>query len=398
MKILEVNKFYYRRRGAEQHLFDLIALLKEEKNEIAVFAMDHPENKHSRWNRYFVSYVGYNRYDSVWKERIKGIGRMFGSKEARNKIEALLDDFDPDVVHLHNIYHQISPSILKPIARRGIPILMTVHDHNLVSPDKDKYYPKVGKAYWKFLFVNKYSLGKRFLLVLKMYVERLRNPYRFIDHFIVPSVFLQNAMIRGGYPQEQVSVIPHFVTPVPIKVKKKKKSSVLPALYLGSISRVKNVDKLIEIFESLKLPLVLAGNIEDEDIVPKYSRWVKYVGHKKTRQAVARLIATCRCVITASELSETFGLIGIEAGLYGKPIVAIRTGALGEVVTDGVNGILVENIRELERAVQSVFSGSVHFAPPSRVKAMIRRKYGKKKYLREFNKIVKALVENELET
>jgi len=132
MKILEINKFHFVKSGADRHFLDLIKLLRSKGHEVAVFAMDHPKNEFSPWSKYFVSYVGYGEKDSLY-HKAKGVFRMFYSLEARNKVNKLLDDFKPEIVHIHNIYHQISPSILSAIKKRGIPVVMTVHDYKNAS-------------------------------------------------------------------------------------------------------------------------------------------------------------------------------------------------------------------------------------------------------------------------
>jgi UDP-N-acetylglucosamine:LPS N-acetylglucosamine transferase len=123
MKILEINKYYFVKGGAEKHFFDVIDLLKSAGNEVAVFSMAHNKNRQSEWNKYFVSEVGYTSEYSFGK-KLKGIFRMFYSWEARKKINKVLDEFKPEIVHIHNIYHQLSPAILFEIKKRNIPITL----------------------------------------------------------------------------------------------------------------------------------------------------------------------------------------------------------------------------------------------------------------------------------
>ena len=102
---------------------------------------------------------------------------MFFSLEASRKINALLDEFEPDIVHVHNLYHQMSPAILFEIKKRGIPIVMTVHDFKLINPNhslrlKGKAYRRCAnkKYYQCFLdkcVKNSYALS--LLAALEMY-------------------------------------------------------------------------------------------------------------------------------------------------------------------------------------------------------------------------------------
>ena len=60
--------------------------------------------------------------------------RILYSFDAKKRLAALLDEHKVDVAHLHNIHHQISPSILHELKRRNIPVVMTLHDYKMVCP------------------------------------------------------------------------------------------------------------------------------------------------------------------------------------------------------------------------------------------------------------------------
>ncbi len=100
---------------------------------------------------------------------------MFYSFEAKRKINAILDEFKPDIVHIHNIYHQISPAILFEIKKRGIPVVMTVHDYKLINPNHSLYldgkpYQRCANGKYYQCFFDKCvknSYAKSFLASLK---------------------------------------------------------------------------------------------------------------------------------------------------------------------------------------------------------------------------------------
>ena len=380
MKILEINKFYYLRRGAERHMIDVVELLESKHHDVAVFTMKHPKTIASAWEKFFVSYVGYNKGDSTLWQRMIGIGRIFWSFEARKNIRALLQSFRPDIVHLHNIYHQISPSILTPLKQSGALIVMTVHDYSLISPDKDQYYESVGQEYWKFLRVKKYSLAKRMLLVLKMYIEKYFDLYfKTIDIFVAPSQLVKDTLIRGGMQAHDIVVIPHFIAHVPTL--RTNGADEKYALYCGSISKEKGIVELVRIFSDMKVKLVLAGSLEGGFILPS-SEWIEYLG-QQSRDEVEALMREAVCVVSGSQLPETFGLIALEAMSFGKPFFGLKSGAFVELVENGKNGFLADDFDGLEQALLQFTSGDMKF-DASFIQSYAVQKYGASAYYAKF--------------
>ena len=219
MKILEINKYFFIKGGAEKHFFDVIDLLRNAGNEIAVFAMRHDNDVYSKRNKHFLSTVGYTKEYSLW-QKIKGVSRMFYSLEAKRKINRLLDEFNPDIVHIHNIYHQLSPMILFEIKKRNIPIVMTVHDYKLVNPNYNlfhdgKFYDRCrnGKYYQCFIdkcFKNSYA--QSFLAMSEMYWHEFFGTYKKnIDLYIVPSEFVKNILVERGIDENKIKVLAHFI-------------------------------------------------------------------------------------------------------------------------------------------------------------------------------------------
>ena len=133
MKILLVNKFYYRRGGDCIYTLNLEQLLSENGHEVAVFAMDYPDNLDTKWSKYFPSEVKFRPGPGI----IEAILRPFGTSEVTRKFNAMLDDFNPDVVHLNNIHSQLSPIIAEIAHKRGIRVVWTIHDCKLVCPRYD---------------------------------------------------------------------------------------------------------------------------------------------------------------------------------------------------------------------------------------------------------------------
>ena len=131
MKILQINKYHYLKGGAERSYFNTIEILEKQGHEVAVFSMCHPQNKSTKWSKYFISNINYHQKQSLWK-KIKLAGKMIYNREAVKNLEKLIKDFQPEVAHLHNIYHQLSPAIINVLKKHNIPIIMTLHDYKII--------------------------------------------------------------------------------------------------------------------------------------------------------------------------------------------------------------------------------------------------------------------------
>jgi len=131
MKILLANKFLYPKGGAETYLFSLEKLLVENGHEVIYFSQANPKNIKCAQAKYFVPDLELSRFS--FKSLIR-LGRIFWSFKAAKNFKRLLENEQPDIVHLHNIYHQLSPSIIKTAKRAGLPVVMTVHDFKLITP------------------------------------------------------------------------------------------------------------------------------------------------------------------------------------------------------------------------------------------------------------------------
>ncbi|KKP79455.1 MAG: hypothetical protein A2271_04230 [Candidatus Moranbacteria bacterium RIFOXYA12_FULL_35_19] len=393
MKILEINKFNYLRRGAEKHYLDVIALLKSHSHQVAVFSMKHPNNIPSVWEKYFVSNVGFGEKDSVFS-KLKGLFRIY-SFEAKIKIRKLLDDFKPDVVHIHNIYHHISPSILSEIKKRDIPIIMTVHDYNLVCPDysllcNGKKWNELNRnRSWYFLKNKcfKKSYIQSLLVLLEFKFNKLFGFYeKYVDKFIAPSGFVKNILIGEGIDPEKIEIISHFISQdfINNKLDTDKNIAERYAFYYGSISKEKNVDALIDIFKDEKnIKLYLAGNIEENFVLPKQEN-IKYLGFLSS-QEIKNYINQALFTISLSKLPETFGLVALESIALGKPFIALDAGAYKEIIEQGKTGFICKDLTEVKEKISQIVSGKIVF-DEKKIAQIAQEKFGQEKYYQKFMK------------
>ena len=335
MKILQINKFFYLKGGAEKYLQSLWKLLARHGHDNLVFSQTNPANWPNGQEKYFLPNLELGRFS--WRG-LFSLGRIFWSLAAQKKIRRLLAAEQPDIVHLHNIYHQISPSILPVIKQTGQPIVMTVHDFKLV-----KYDYRIWANGRHQLVKN--SLLADLLLRLEFSLHRFLKVYqKNIDVFIAPSEFVKNILISSGLAAEKIKIIPHFID------LKNYPANPLPAenylLFFGRLDEAKGIATLIKAFsqlnnQSLKLKIVGAGpeltKLQKLTAQLSLSDRVKFVG-QKTDSELIDIISRSLLVIVPSLWQETFGLVVLESYASYKPVVASRVGALSELIIEGQTG------------------------------------------------------------
>jgi glycosyltransferase involved in cell wall biosynthesis len=397
MRILLVNKFYFPQGGADKHVLQLEDALRRRGHEVAVFAMAHPKNQGSPWAKYFVSETDFSRIRLSWAG-VRVIGRTFHSFEAARKMAQLLKDFRPDVVHIHNIYHQISPSILPVIRRHTIPIVMTLHDYALVSANYNLYahggicqHGKYGR-YWEYLTHRciKNSRAASFISMLDQWWHDRRRVYeKHISTFISPSRFLRDLVLDWKRQDLKIDVLPNFITTSPHQTWPKKKY----VLYVGRLSGEKGVEILVRAAAESPIPIKIVGAGPDEMKLKKLStavgaRNIEWLGWQ-SGQALETLIAEAAALVVPSRWYENCPLVILEAFAKGTPVLASRIGGIPELVIDGENGWLVQpdNVSALVAGLQEIEKNSERLAQLSVGAARSAQQYQLPSYLERLEQV-----------
>jgi glycosyltransferase involved in cell wall biosynthesis len=399
MKILEINKFYNAKRGADKHFLDVIELLEKNGNEVAAFSMRQAGDNFSKWEKYFLSPVGYSNKFTFW-QKIKGTLRMFYSFEAHQKIRKILSDFKPEIVHIHNIYHQMDPTILFEIKKQGIPIMMTVHDFKIINPNHSMMFG--GKAYngcknskfYQCFFDKavKNSYSKSFVAMLEAYWHSLLGTYENVDIFIVPSYFVKERLLDWGIAEKKIKVVPHFKEEIfeNNEIFHKEVPKQRYAFYAGKISKEKGADLLMDIFKNdLGINLYLAGEVENDFEILQNKNIVNLgILNKKEVQLYMK---KSQFVISASKLPETFGLIALEAISAGAPFVGFKVGAFSEVINNENLGLLANSEEEFLENIKKISTEEIKFEKSTLLKRA--ENFSPDNYLEKFYKIAFKLKE-----
>lgn len=189
MKILNCNKFYHVRGGADTYFLELNRLLTENGHKVIPFTMKDEKNLYSEFEDFFVKHI---QFPSDGKISLKSLIHLLKngfkgiySLEAQDKVKTLVKKFKPDLAHIHNIRYQITPSILPALKKFNLPIVMTVNDYKLVCPNhalfdgkrtcQDCENSKYHKVIFKKCFKGSYLYS--FLVYLEMYLNKLLKIY-----------------------------------------------------------------------------------------------------------------------------------------------------------------------------------------------------------------------------
>jgi glycosyltransferase involved in cell wall biosynthesis len=349
MKILQMNKFFFLKGGAERYFFGLSELLTSKGHEVIPFCMQHAANFPSPYSRYFVSHVDLHGSGPLLN-RLGAAARVVYSGESRRKLRALLGDVRPDVAHLHNIAHQISPSAIGVLKKSGVPVVQTLHDYKLACPSYLMLAGgKVCDACVSGSLCNvvlKRCVRGSILASLVSFVEaavhRAARTYSAVDAFLCPSRFLMGVMKRAGIPEGKLFHLPLFLDA----------GSYTPSydssgyfVYVGRLSEEKGLGHLLEAKRKVsRMRLVVAGEGDLLDRLRQSASrdaGVSFTGFLPGRE-LSGVWRDAAFTVVPSVCYENFPYAVLESFAYGKPVVASRIGGIPELVRDGQNGLLVE--------------------------------------------------------
>ncbi|MFB9144596.1 glycosyltransferase family 4 protein [Vibrio artabrorum] len=346
MKVLMVNKFFFLKGGAETVFFQEREMLIERGFSVIDFAMVHNDNVISDYSANFVDNVDYHANTGLLSA-LKTAVRFVHNTEACEKLSELIAAEQPDIVHFHNIYHQLTPSIIKVAKQAGCKTVLTAHDTKIACPSYTMYRDgQTCEACLQGSVFNalKYrcqqgSWFKSGLLVAEAMYQSLAQNYQSLDVIISPSQFLAN-IIRRKLPTNRIEVI---VNGIDENVDQQGVADHRYFLYLGRLSQEKGVATMIAAYElsNQSIPLRIVGTGPLTDTLSGRQSKVEWLGFK-TGHELHSLIKQASAVIVPSECYENCSMSVLEAMSYGKPIIGANIGGIPEQVRDGKEGRLFE--------------------------------------------------------
>ncbi len=347
MKILLVNKFLYPKGGAETYLFKLGETLVRLGHEVEYFGLEHEKNIVK--NRVGV-YVSHLDFHEGIRKNWKAPFRILYSGEARRKIRKVLEDFQPDVVHLNNIQYHLTPSILleaEAYRRKyhtNLKIVYTVHDYQLVCPSHGFFDAQMHLCracldghYWHCVKGKCIagSVPKSILGMLDSYLWKYYDAYRYVDAIICPSQFLKEQLDTQPRFAKKTIMMRNF-TDSCREFAAEKDDYVL---MFGRLTKEKGTGTLLEVCRRMPhQKFIFAGEGEYAERIRALPN-AKYVGFR-TGETLKTLIQKALCTVCASEIYENCPFSVLESQMYGTPVVGSRIGGIPELIREGETGAL----------------------------------------------------------
>jgi len=332
MKIIIVHN-KYKQQGGEDVVFDQErALLERAGHDVQVYCRSNFETD---------AYRGVKRLvllkNAVWSGDTY---REFGELLRREK---------PDVVHIHNTWVMISPSVYEACKEAGVPVVQTFHNYRLMCPagtffrDGKTCEECVDHGQWRSVLHGCYRNSRVTTagMALTLATHRRRGTWAGIDCYIALCQFSRNQFLRGGFPAEKLFVKPNFVHPDPGMCEDKADY----VLFMGRLSPEKRVSTILNAWAQLRIavPLNIIGGGPEAIELKKEAELqglfdVQFRG-QLPREKALEYMRRARFLIFSSEWYENFPVTIAEAFACGVPVICSRMGAMQEIVEDGRTGL-----------------------------------------------------------
>jgi glycosyltransferase involved in cell wall biosynthesis len=324
--------------------------MRTQGHEVALFSMADPRGDPTPYDRHFVPHIDFKE-KSGWWVKVEHSAHAIYSLDARRRIRAMIADFQPDVAHVRNIYHHLSPSILWELKKQKIPIVYHLNDFKLLCPSYNLVSQGVaceackGGAFWHAPGTKCYpGLGARLALMAEAYVHRWLGTYRrCVDLFLAPSQFVRDKFIEHGWDRSKFEVLSHFQDVHKLPSTNGRQNP--PILYFGRLSAEKGVDDLLRSMQQVpQMKLIIAGDGPQRGELQQLASSlhlanVEFVG-QVGRTERDSLIARSQFTVLPSHAYETLGKTILESYAEGRAVVASDAGSRRELVREGETGLL----------------------------------------------------------
>ena len=404
MRVLFCNKYNFPFSGTEVYLFELMELLRSRGHEVALFSMADPRGEPTSYDHHFVPHLEFKTPSGLWVKMRQAAHAIY-STDARRRLRAMIRDFRPDVAHVRNIYHHLSPSILWELKTQRVPsyhindFKLLCPSYNLVSQGEACEACK-GGAFWHALRTPCYpGLGARTTLAAEALTHRWLGTYRkCVDLFLAPSQFVRDKFVEHGWDNTNFEVLPHFQK-LP-EIEPSHGSNHRQILYVGRLSAEKGIEDLVRAMVQVPdMQLVIAGDGPKRSELQKLAADLELPNVEFTGQVSFSkrdsLMARSRFTVMPSHAYETFGKTILESYALGRAVVASDTGSRRELVQQGETGLLYRcgNVDELAQSIRLLASSPELAERMGRAgQALVRERYSPERHYQSLLTLYEGLI------
>lgn len=283
----------------------------------------------------------------------------FWSPRTVSDLRALATRFKPDIVHVHNSFPLISPSVYWAAAQAGGAVVQTLHNFRLLCPQGiflrhgDSCEDCLGTIPWRGVTRACYrdSRPQSALLAAMLVSHRALGTYRHrVARYIALTEFAREKFISGGLPADRIAVKPNFVEESGASNEHARSGG----LFVGRLSEQKGIPLLIQALKQMERPtrvrLIGGGDLEELVRATFGADWLGPLPHAGVMQAMA----SAQFLVLPSFGYEGFPRTLVEAYSRGLPVLASRAGALADIVVERETGLLFKpgDAVDLARAMQ----------------------------------------------
>lgn len=271
------------------------------------------------------------------------------SMEAARELGELVDAVVPDVVHAHNTFPLMSPSVYTAAERRRVPVVQTLHNYRLVCPAATMFRDGLpcsdclGRLPWPAVLHACYRDNRKASAVTAAMLSihrALGTWHDRVDAYVALSEFARRTFVEGGLPEARIHVRPNYVEP-PTEDERAARGDGSYGLYVGRLSEEKGVDVAVRAWRELDIPLVVLGEGPLSKVLRNDApHHVEFAG-QVSRDQVRRLMLNAAFLVVPSIWYEGCPMVVLEAFSLGLPVLASDLGSLTELVEEGRNGVRV---------------------------------------------------------
>lgn len=346
MKILMVNKFLYSRGGCENYMLFLGEHLKKLGHDVEYFGMFDEKNTVGNTIGMYTQNMDFHTKGT---ERFFYPFKIVYSFEAKKKIMKVIDSFKPDIVHMNNINFQLTPSIIYGIKKKGIPIVQTVHDYQMICPnhllynfDKNEICERCIRGSYINCIKNRCihnSRAKSIIGAFEAKIYSFLKTYKKVDLFISPSYFLEKKLLSSKeLYKEKTKTIHNFINKNQFTCQEEKEEDYIA--FAGRLSKEKGVELIAKTARLLpEHTFMVAGEGPDKNLLENIEN-VRLIGFLKGEELI-KFMRKAKVIFVPSIWYENCPLSILEAQAMGVPVVTMNSGGMAELIKDGVTGTLI---------------------------------------------------------